>query len=110
MSALKPAVSFLTVKKVPRSLASVLVYLLFIGIFAYSLTFIIPPLIKESIQLLLTVPIIIESLWPNLTNTLDLSSLTGYIPDITGQVFNFARNFFSNTLFVISTLFFGFYF
>lgn len=110
MSALKPAVAFLTKKNVPRSLASALVYLLFIGIFIYSLTFVIPPLIKESVQLLLTVPTIVESLWPNLTSTLNLSSMTSYLPDITSQVFNFAKNFFSNTIFGISTLFFGFYF
>ena len=36
--------------------------------------------------------------------------MTSYLPDITSQVFNFAKNFFSNTIFGISTLFFGFYF
>jgi len=110
MSALKPAVIFLTEKKIPRTLASALVYLLFLGIFGYSLTFIIPPLIRESVQLLLTFPIMIEKLWPNLTNVFNLSSITNYLPNITSQIFNFAKNFFSNTVFGISTLFFGFYF
>lgn len=110
MSALKPAVSFLTRRKFPRALASSIVFLLFIGLFGYVLTFIIPPLIKESTQLLTIIPLVAENLWPNQAAALDLSSFTNYLPDITNQVFNFAKNFFSNTVFVISTLFFGFYF
>ncbi len=110
MCALKPAVKFLTKRKFPRVFALIIVYLFFIGFFSYILTFIIPPLVKESGQLLMMVPSIAASLWPNQTNVLNLSSFSNYLPDITSQVFNFAKNFFSNTLFVISTLFFGFYF
>jgi predicted PurR-regulated permease PerM len=109
MSALKPAVIFLTKKKIPRVIASIIVYFIAVGLFIYGLAFIIPPLFKESLQLLLTVPLVIENFWPNLT-VLNFSTLTSYLPDITSQVLNFIRNIFSNTLFVISTLFFGFYF
>ncbi len=109
MSALKPAVNFLIKKKIPRVVASILVYFVSVGFFIYGLVFIIPPLFKESLQLLLTVPLIIENLWPNLA-IFNFSTLTNYLPDITTQALNFIKNIFSNTLFVISTLFFGFYF
>jgi len=41
---------------------------------------------------------------------MDLSFMTQYIPNITSEVFNFARYIFSNAVFTISTIFFGFYF
>lgn len=110
MSALKPMVVYLNKKKVPRTLAAIITYILFLGLFINVLSFVIPPLVKESAQLFINIPIILESLAPQLTTVLNLEAITQYLPGITGQVFNVARNLFSNAIFTISTVFFGFYF
>ena len=110
MSALKPMVVFLNKKKIPRTLAAAVVYLLFLGLFINGLSFIIPPLVKESAQLIINIPIILENLSPQFTSILNLEAVSQYLPGITGQAFNVAKNIFSNAIFTISTLFFGFYF
>lgn len=110
MSALKPIVNFLYEKKIPRILAVVIVYFLFLGLFVNGLSVIIPPLVKQSAQLLRNLPQIIADLWPRLTDFFNLESLYQYLPGITGQAFNFAVNIFSNALFILTTFFFGFYF
>jgi len=108
MSALKPIVIFLIKKKIPRLISASLVYIFFLGLFFYSMTLIIPPLVGESASLLKTLPVIIENISPsaNLFN-LDLNQ---HIPDITNQFLGLIGNIFSNTVFIISTLFFSFYF
>ncbi|PIV09633.1 hypothetical protein COS31_04620 [Candidatus Roizmanbacteria bacterium CG02_land_8_20_14_3_00_36_15] len=110
MSALKPAITWLNKKKVPRLVSSIIVYLLFLAIFINSLSFIIPPLVKQSAQLLINIPSILENLFPQFTATFNIGALTQYLPGITSQVFNFAKNIFSNAVFTITTFFFGFYF
>lgn len=112
MSALKPGVTFLVKRKIPRGLASLLVYLIFLFVFIYLISLIIPPIIVETSSFLRTLPNIIQSLNPSFDNWLDLSNLdtaTRYVPGVTNQLFGFLSGLFSNTFFVISTLFFGFY-
>lgn len=110
MSALKPIVTYLNKKKIPRTLAVIIVYLLFLGLFINGLSFIIPPLVKESAQLIVSIPIILESVSPQFTSIVNFEALGQYLPGITGQAFNVAKNIFSNAIFIISTLFFCFYF
>jgi len=110
MSALKPMVVYLNKRKIPRSLAAVIVFLLFLSLFINGLSFIIPPLVKESVQLFINIPSILETVSPRLITVFNLDSLTQYLPGITGQVFSVARNIFSNAVFTITTLFFSFYF
>ncbi len=110
MSALKPAVTFLSKRKIPRSLAAIVIYLLFLGLFLNGLSYILPPLIKQSGQLFINMPLILEALSPGLTRILNFEALSQYLPGITGQVFNIVKNIFSNTVFVITTIFFGLYF
>jgi len=110
MSALKPMVVYLTKRKIPKTIAAIIVYLLFLGIIITCSVFVVPPLIVESAQLILSLPSILESISPQLTEVLNISALTQYLPGITSQVFNVARDIFSNAVFTITTIFFGFYF
>ncbi len=109
VSALKPAVSFLVRVKLPRILAAIVVYILFLGLIVYLLSSIFPPLITESTHLFRSLPYIIQSLSPQLTQYVNVGSFTQFIPNITNQFFSIVGNVFSNTLFVITTIFFGFY-
>lgn len=110
MSALKPAVRALEQKKIPRKIAAVIVYLLFIFFFVYLFSIIVPPIIVEGTALFRNFPYILRSINPDLSNWVQLESLTQYIPNVTGHAFEILGNIFSNVFFVVTTLFFGFYF
>lgn len=110
MSALKPAVMFLVSKKVSRTLAVILVYLLFILFVIALFSLIIPPIVYETSLLITTLPQIVENLMPQLSNFFDFSDLTGFVPNLTNNIFGIVSSIFSNALFVVTTLFFGLYF
>jgi len=110
MSALKPFVNFLESKKVPRLLAVLGIYFIFIGLFAELLNIIFPPLIQQSAALIKNFPAIVKSLSLQRFQFINLNSFFQYAPNVTGQFFDLAKGFFSNTVFLITTLFFGFYF
>ncbi len=110
MSALKPAVRFFQKKGIPRGISAAIIYVFFIAIIINIFTIILPPLVNESISLFKTMPGILQTLFPNLGSIVNINSLFQYIPNITNQFIKLVGGIFSNTLFIISTLFFGFYF
>jgi len=109
VSALKPPVLFLEKKKIPRSLAAFFIFLSFLFIVMNLFLMVIPQLVGELTYLVKNLPIIIRSISPNLSPIISLDSLTQYLPDLTNQLINIIRGIFSNTIFVISTLFFVLY-
>lgn len=110
MSALKPLVDFLARRKIPRGLAAFGIYILFVGFFVEVITFALPPLIIESAHLLRSLPQMAKAVSPTLVTFFDLESLSSYLPNIANQFFGVIKSIFSNTIFSISTLFFGYYF
>jgi len=110
MSALRPGVVYLVRKKIPRGLAVTLVYLVFILFFISIISVIIPPIIIETSNLIRSLPIIFQQTFPYIKNITDPTNLTKYIPDVTNNIFNFISSVFSNTLFVVTTMFFALYF
>jgi predicted PurR-regulated permease PerM len=70
---------------------------------------IIPPLISEVTHLLRNLPSIIQNSSPYLSSFISPDVLTQYVPDITRRTIDIIKGIFSNTFFIISTLFFGFY-
>lgn len=110
MSALKPFVSFLSKKRIPRTAAAFLVYVLFLAIIVQVLSFTLPPFFIESRYLIKILPAAIKSLSPFLSTVFNFESISSYLPDITSQFFDLAKGIFSNAIFTISTIFFGFYF
>lgn len=110
MSALRPPVNWLEKHKVPRTVAAVMVYLIFILFFIFLISLIIPPIISEITILISSLPAILQRLDPTIYESLNFDSITQYIPTVTSNIFGVLGGFASNTFFVISTLFFGFYF
>lgn len=109
MSALKPGVFFLTKIKIPRRLAVLIVFLGFIGVVIFLLSFALPPIFIESGQLISFLPSSLEVIIPSLTDFFNFNSLTQYVPNITANLFALIKNVFSNAIFLLSTLFFSFY-
>lgn len=110
MSAFKPYVAFLAGKKIPRFLAAVMIYIIFILLVFGAFVLMLPPLITETTLLIRTLPSVIQRVAPNLATTLDLNNVFQYLPNIANQFFDVVKGIFSNTIFIITTLFFGFYF
>lgn len=109
MSALRPPVLWLERHKVPRTAAALIVYILFILFFIFLISLIIPPIITEITNLVTNLPALTRRIDPAIYSRFNLDSLTQYIPSVTGNVFTILGSFASNTIFVVSTMFFGFY-
>ncbi len=109
MSALRPLVSALKRKRVPHTVAVTFVYVGFVLFFLFLFGIIIPPIILETVNLLRTLPYMIQSISPDLQQWVQIESLSQYVPNVTNQIFSIAGNIFSNIIFVLSTLFFGYY-
>lgn len=110
MSALRPQVEALKERGVPHGLAVLAVYVSFLLFFIALLLIIIPPILTETFIFLRNLPGIIESLDLRFSPWFETSSLTQYIPSATDQIFRVVSGVLSNALFIVSTLFFGFYF
>lgn len=112
MSALKPFVSFLEKRRIPRLAGALVIYILFITAMIFLFSIILPPLVTETASFIKQLPDIIRNSFPGVFSAFNLNtgSLFQFIPNITDQFFKFASGFFSNVVFFISTVFFGFYF
>lgn len=111
MGALRPAVDHLhTVRRLKRPLAAVLVYAVFIAGLAIIVGVITPPIVSETLLFIERLPGIVESIDPNVSQLIGLDNLGSIIPSVSNQVFSIVGNIFSNTLFLVTTLVFGFYF
>jgi len=108
-SALRPAVERLVKLKIPRILAAFFAYFSFLTIVGSLLSIIFPPLIKETLQLSRHLPFVLQNLIPS-SFLFNWESVFQYLPTATNQVFNLISSIFSNAVWFISTLFFGFYF
>lgn len=110
MSALRPLVRVVKAKGIPNMPAVILVFFTFLLFFGFLFFIVIPPIFIETVNLVKSLPAVIQQLSPQMAESFQIESLTQYIPDITNQAFSILTGVFSNLLFVISTLFFGFYF
>jgi predicted PurR-regulated permease PerM len=110
MSALRPGVEILAARKLPRSAAVLVIYFLFVFIFIFLISLVIPPIVTELSNLINSLPTIISNVNPNVQKALNLNDITKYIPSVTDNIPGFIGSVFSNTLFIVSTLFFGLYF
>lgn len=107
--ALKTPVDFLEKRKFPRLIASLLVYLSFIFIIINLFAIVIPPLLGEIVNLFKNLPSIVQTAVPSISNYFDLSLFTQNVPNLANEAVNLIKSFFSNAIFITSTLFFGFY-
>ncbi len=111
MSALRPFVIYLHVqKRVKRPLATAMVFVTAVSLFALVLSTIIPPLISETILFIEKLPDTLRSLDPAILKSIRLQEISQYVPNFANQALSIVGNVFSNTLFVLTTLFFSYYF
>lgn len=110
MSALKPIVKFLEKGRIPRPLAVFSVFVASVFSLAALVSFVIPPLVQESLNFIRNLPILIMTAFPNLSFFFDVDALSKFLPDITQNFFKVIRGVFSNFIFVVSIIFFTFYF
>ncbi len=110
MSALKPFVQFLTKRRVPRGVAAIFVYIIFLGCVVQIFSIAFPSLLLQSGHFFQNLPDILRRVSPTLSPFLSPDSLSSYLPNITGQFFDLVKGIFSNAVFMVTTIFFGFYF
>lgn len=110
MSALNPVVTNLQNKKIPRGLSSLIIFVLLFTALGYIFAWIIPPVVSETTLLFKNLPKIVSNINPNLSVYFDISLFSKYFPTITSNALQFLKNIFSNVIFVLSTIFFSFYF
>ena len=83
-----PLVQSLQRKKIPCSLSIILVYLFIIFSFAAILIYIIPELINNTKELIITIPDIVSSYQDKINNTLSSIRSSKWSPDIKEAIFN----------------------
>ncbi|MCA9371842.1 AI-2E family transporter [Candidatus Woesebacteria bacterium] len=106
MSALRPAVEVMTKRGVPKKVASVIIYVCFVAVLILLVSLIFPPIIQETTSLIISLPVYITELYPNLS----VDAFSQYLPTATNNIVGVIGSIFSNTFFLVSTLFFAFYF
>lgn len=107
--ALKPGVDYFEKRKIPRSIASFLIYLIFILLIVGIFNLIIPPLVQEISHLFKNLPYIIKRTFPSVSINFFTNFFTQNLPGIANQTVDIIKGIFSNIIFVTTTLFFGFY-
>jgi predicted PurR-regulated permease PerM len=118
-SAVDPAAKSLHRIKIPRVFAVVIVYILFIGLFAGIIYAFIPPLLNETSGLLTDMPSLVEMIEQseglgslpagmNLSDT--AASVNQFISQFSGNMFSMVSNIFGGMFTFILILVFSFYF
>ncbi len=110
MSAVNPAVSFFEKKGVPRRLTTFLVFVSLFFVLGSLFSWIVPPLMQELTLFVKNAPAMFYRIDSPLLSYLNIQSVAQYIPDITNQIFSLVGGVVSNAMFVVSTVFFSFYF
>ncbi len=110
MSAVKPVVSFLVKRRVPRRIAVLGVFIIFITLFGFLVSWVIPPLVSETALLMKQLPHMLEDINPTILDQFNIGSVSQYAPNITNQAITIIGSVFSNVMFFVTTLFFSIYF
>lgn len=108
MSAMRPVVEKLVSWSVPRALGILLVYIAVITVFVIVGTFIVPPLVEQTVRLVTNLPEFLEPLSPYVQ--LDFNTVLGQIAPLGQNVARFTLGIFSNVLTIFTILVFSFYF
>ena len=116
MSSLKPSVDWLELKKIPRSLASVLVIISSLTFIFVLLYFVLPPQIIQSVDFVVYLSkqfmLILTQLDEKITirDLVNFPNLSQHIPNLTGIVSRTFFGFFGNLFNLLSIFFFTLYF
>ncbi len=110
MSSLKPSVRYLEGLGFHRGIAAFTTFLLTLFSLIFMLAFILPPIVAESIDFIKMLPNLLVNLFPMLEDYLSAESAMKLFPNIPQNFLKLASGIFSNLFFVISVIFFTFYF
>jgi predicted PurR-regulated permease PerM len=110
MSALRPLVEFLSHKKIPRSIAIIIVFVFVLSIVSILVSVVFPPLVQETFSFFKNMPGYSVKAFPYLSTVINVNSLSNYLPSLGQNLIQVITNLFSNILFIVSVLFFTFYF
>lgn len=107
MSAISPAVNFLTRFKIPKGLAIALCYIVLLATLISILTISFTPLINETTRLILTLAPALAELFK--VGQFDLSVIQSQVSNFSGNILYFTKVIFDNILTLIFLLVFTFY-
>src|SRR3989344_1146859 len=110
MSTFKPIVRYFALRKVPRFITIIGLFVVIISLLSVLVTFVIPPLLTESFLFLRNAPVLMVRTFPALANFINIESISTLLPDLTSNFVNIVSGLLSNFIFVISTIVFTFYF
>ena len=110
MSALKPFVNRLEKLKLPRGVAAFAVVVSTLVTIFFIFAFMLPPIVSETVLFLTNLPVFLIDTFPFLEGSLGPDSALQFLPDLTQSAVKVASGLFSNMLFIISIIFFTFYF
>jgi len=111
MSIFNPLVTRLTNWKIPRFIAVLITYILILGIFGFSIAWIVPPLIEQTTSFVNDIPYFISNLgWSDFINLNILNSFMSQIGALPSQAVKFGVSVFSNIVSILSVLVLSFYF
>lgn len=110
MSALGPAVSHLERYKIPRGLTTLVIFAAIISSVVFVFSWIVPIVAQETTSLFKNLTDYIREVSRPLGGSTEQDFLTKYIPNITNNAVLITKNIFSSLIFLISTIFFSFYF
>lgn len=109
MSALNPPVTWLEKKRIPRALSALVLFVLIIAVFSWMFSFILPPIIIETTGLVKSLPQYFSKI--NIYGLpIDVNYFSRAALDLSSNAFQIAGAIVSNVVFVITTLFFSYYF
>ncbi|MBU0997933.1 AI-2E family transporter [Patescibacteria group bacterium] len=111
MSIFNPLVTRFTSWKIPRFIAVLITYILVLGMFGFSIAWIIPPLIEQTTNFVNNIPVFLKNLgWTDFINSNILNSFMSQIGALPSQAVKFGVSVFSNIISILSVLVLSFYF
>lgn len=109
-SAIKPIVTILERKKIPRHLSTAVIFILFLSILVYIIFWLLPPVVSDMTAFFKNLPNLTKKIAPNVVRSINIASLNQYLPSLPNKVFEILMTTISNIVLLLSTLFFSFYF
>lgn len=108
MSTFKPSVDWMVRKRIPRLLATILVYIVVFGVIGFSIAWTIPSVVSEITSFSQAFPAIIEKMIPNIN--LDLNAFSQQLAPIGENILKVTISIFSNVVAIGMVMVFSFYF
>lgn len=108
MAALTPIIDKLEQKRIPRTIAILIIYAVLLSIMTLIGTLIVPPLVNQTVHLVSGLPAYIQSIAPEAN--IQINTILQQIIPVGGGVIRFSLGVFTNIIAFVTFLVFTFYF